>query len=349
MNQSLGNLIRKIKLISYLLDHLERRALHEVPISCKIANLFYVLYESNLAKDVLVVIEDEALLEDPSWKELPLDQFTGPQEPLLAALNQLKEIMDCKLRLTDKEDYLKRQMLQGMLEENSKLEQKIGDLRQEIAEGQSRFDAAVQSKLKMVEEQRAALESNREQIRSKLHNEMSGKSSNFNPSNQIKTKSLYRLRTDMKIKEICVDCQAKNAAIEEELKATEAQLVAILKENLEKEQIIRKEKLAAQVNLKNWLSRYDREIGDRTTTLRELHGIFQNEKSYLEQLEAAFVQQEAQYIALMTEKETEAKRLQEERMLLFMMNRAARIIQHNWRMVLAKRKPKKGKRKGKKK
>lgn len=107
----------------------------------------------------------------------------------------------------------------------------------------------------------------------------------------------------------------------------------------------------AQLQLKKLLDKYDQEVGSRTSTGRELQAIYENEMTFLRKLEETCGAQEIQYDTLMHQKETEEKQWQEERMLLFMMNRAARIIQRNWRMVMAKKRLKKGKRgkgKGKK-
>lgn len=85
--------------------------------------------------------------------------------------------------------------------------------------------------------------------------------------------------------------------------------------------------------------------------MKELNTIYSNEESFLRNLEDTCANQEKKYNFLMNQKEVEERRLQEERMLLFMMNRAARIIQRNWRLVMAKKRLKKGKRgkgKGKK-
>lgn len=60
----------------------------------------------------------------------------------------------------------------------------------------------------------------------------------------------------------------------------------------------------------------------------------------------AFKKQENEYFTLKREREAEEKRLQEERVLLFVMNRSAITIQRAWRRVLAKKK--KQKKKGKK-
>lgn len=103
-------------------------------------------------------------------------------------------------------------------------------------------------------------------------------------------------------------------------------------------------RLIVQQNLKRLLDNYDLEVGSRTGTVRQLKGILENEESFLRKLEATCMTQELQYNTLMLQKDTEEKQLQEERMLLFMMNRAARIIQRNWRLVMAKKRLKKGKR-----
>lgn len=78
--------------------------------------------------------------------------------------------------------------------------------------------------------------------------------------------------------------------------------------------------------------------------MRELNAIFENEQSFLGKLTDTCATQELQYTTLMQQKDREEKALQEEKMLLFMMNRSARIIQRNFRLVLAKRRLKKGKR-----
>lgn len=100
----------------------------------------------------------------------------------------------------------------------------------------------------------------------------------------------------------------------------------------------------AQQELKKLINRYDEEVGSRTMTLRELNAIYETEKEFLKNLESTCAAQEIQYNTLMQQKETEERQLQEERMLLFMMNRAARIIQRNWRLIMAKKRLKKGKR-----
>lgn len=166
------------------------------------------------------------------------------------------------------------------------------------------------------------------------------------------------------MKVICEKNFEEIQSIECSLTSAEERLKLLLTQNLQNEQEIRKEKwvlhftynihaskrfyllfrLIVQQNLKKLLDKYDLEVGSRTGTVRQLKGILENEESFLRKLEATCMTQELQYNTLMLQKDTEEKQLQEERMLLFMMNRAARIIQRNWRLVMAKKRLKKGKR-----
>lgn len=171
------------------------------------------------------------------------------------------------------------------------------------------------------------------------------------------------------MKKMCTKHDEEAKGITASLEEAEERLKLLLCENLHKEQELRKEKyngknvdiignttissstyrLNSQNQLKKWLDKYDDEIGSRTTTIRELNGIYEKEQLFLEKLEETCRNQETQYTALMLQKEREEKELLEEKMLLFMMNRAARIIQHHWRLVMAKKRLKKGRRgKGKK-
>lgn len=63
-----------------------------------------------------------------------------------------------------------------------------------------------------------------------------------------------------------------------------------------------------------------------------------------------YEKQEVEYNAILQMREAEDKKLQEEKMILFMMNRAAKLIQKKWReyMHLKKKKAKGKGRKGKK-
>lgn len=101
-----------------------------------------------------------------------------------------------------------------------------------------------------------------------------------------------------------------------------------------------------QQQLKSWLSKYDTDIGERSAELDKLKRQQSVKSEELDIFNQEFIRQETEYKTLMREKILEEKRKQEEKLLLFMMNRSAITIQRAWRRVLAKKK--KQKKKGKK-
>ncbi|XP_055716562.1 uncharacterized protein LOC129810249 isoform X1 [Phlebotomus papatasi] len=120
----------------------------------------------------------------------------------------------------------------------------------------------------------------------------------------------------------------------------------LLQRNLHEEERLRERKQAIQDQLLGWIGKYDEDIGDRSKELMRLEAIIREERGRLDLLKRRFMSQEVEYIRLMAQKEAEEKRIQEEKLLLFMMNHAAVNIQRWWRRVLARKKSKKG-RKGK--
>lgn len=99
--------------------------------------------------------------------------------------------------------------------------------------------------------------------------------------------------------------------------------------------------------LKDFLQVYDTEIGARNSKLRNLIHVLRDESKTLSEWQEKYKIQEVLYNAIQANKEAEEEKRREERILLFMMNRVARIIQRQYRRILAQRKAKK-KGKGKK-
>lgn len=99
--------------------------------------------------------------------------------------------------------------------------------------------------------------------------------------------------------------------------------------------------------LKDFLQIYDTEIGIRNFKLRKCIHVLRDESKMLAEWQEKYKVQEVLYNEIQANKEAEEEKLREERILLFMMNRVARIIQRQYRRILAQRKAKK-KGKGKK-
>lgn len=99
--------------------------------------------------------------------------------------------------------------------------------------------------------------------------------------------------------------------------------------------------------LKDFLQVYDTEIGARNSKLRNYIHVLRDESKTLTEWQNKYKIQEVLYNEIQANKEAEEEKRREERILLFMMNRVARIIQRQYRRILAQRKAKK-KGKGKK-
>lgn len=99
--------------------------------------------------------------------------------------------------------------------------------------------------------------------------------------------------------------------------------------------------------MKDFLQAYDAEIGARNFKLRNYMHVLRDESKMLTEWQEKYQIQEVLYNEIHANKEAEEEQRREERILLFMMNRVARIIQRQYRRILAQRKAKK-KGKGKK-
>lgn len=92
---------------------------------------------------------------------------------------------------------------------------------------------------------------------------------------------------------------------------------------------------------------YDQEIGTRSSKLRDCKRALADEINTLAEWKEKYRVQEILYNRIQADREAEEEKRREEKILLFMMNRVARIIQRSYRRILAQRKAKK-KGKGKK-
>lgn len=96
--------------------------------------------------------------------------------------------------------------------------------------------------------------------------------------------------------------------------------------------------------LKDILLLYDREIGHRSDQLMQYKKILEHEAATLASWNGKYEKQEILYNQIQADNEAEELQQREQLILLFLMNRAARIIQKVYRRILEQRK---AKRKGK--
>lgn len=96
--------------------------------------------------------------------------------------------------------------------------------------------------------------------------------------------------------------------------------------------------------LKDILLLYDREIGERSDKLLQQKKILEQEAATLASWNEKYDKQEILYTQIQADKEAAELKYREQLILLFLMNRAARIIQKAYRRILEQRRVK---RKGK--
>lgn len=93
--------------------------------------------------------------------------------------------------------------------------------------------------------------------------------------------------------------------------------------------------------LKDILVKYDCEIGERSDDLKELKNKLDQESATLAIWKEKYEKQEILYNEIQADKEAEELKNREEKILLFLMNRAARTIQRYYRHQMEQRKTKK--------
>lgn len=105
------------------------------------------------------------LLDRP---ELQQEEYSD----LKVTIERLKDIMEAKLKLTAEEDLMKDRMLYKMLQDNEKIEVKIGELRKEREEGEGKFDNLLRTKLEVIDKHRSYINEMNDKSRSYLNEEM---------------------------------------------------------------------------------------------------------------------------------------------------------------------------------
>ncbi|KAB0794195.1 hypothetical protein PPYR_13815 [Photinus pyralis] len=124
----------------------------------------------------------------------------------------------------------------------------------------------------------------------------------------------------------------------------------LLSKDLRHEKALRAKRAEVQMDVVNWLVRFDADVRSAQERLEDLAAGYKEESERLEELRMLFGQQEVEYNGVLAEKEADRIRSEEE-VELFLHNYSAKIIQRGWRAyrrrLIEFKKSKKGKGKGK--
>jgi len=131
--------------------------------------------------------------------------------------------------------------------------------------------------------------------------------------------------------------QSKEAALNDELAKLTAELVKRKDEDRESEEVLRKRKVKYELEVENWISRYDQEVDEKEKEIAALRAIYDEEKKELTRLEDYFnqlmIEREAQ-LAIERKKAEELARVQAQQSTL---HKAATMLQKMWRGRNARR------------
>lgn len=125
--------------------------------------------------------------------------------------------------------------------------------------------------------------------------------------------------------------ETRQVALSEHAKNAEESYRNLLETHLAEEKVLRIKQDKIEVQLSQWLAKYDQDIGDRQTVKEDLEAEFNKDKEELDKINELISEQEGLFDALMAEKEREEQEMNEQLAGEFRRNRAALIIQKAWK------------------
>lgn len=106
-----------------------------------------------------------------------------------------------------------------------------------------------------------------------------------------------------------------------------------------------------RLTLQAVIQKFDQTIGDKIKENMFLREEYEKQKQLFDEFMIEYTKEETEYNRVVHAREEEEKRQHEQKILLFMMNRSARVVQKHWRKFrkAQKKAAKKGKGRGKSK
>uniref|UniRef100_A0A8D2J120 Dynein regulatory complex protein 10 n=1 Tax=Varanus komodoensis TaxID=61221 RepID=A0A8D2J120_VARKO len=141
--------------------------------------------------------------------------------------------------------------------------------------------------------------------------------------------------------------QAKCAKLQQELQQLRAQLNALIAENRESELNLRKKKYKVEMEIENWIQKYDTEMIEKQE-IEEIEVVYTVEKEQLAELREKYALLEKEYSQIEEERRVKREQWEKAEKELAILVRAATLIQALWkgylvRSLLRSKRKKKGK------
>uniref|UniRef100_A0A8C0H9C8 Dynein regulatory complex protein 10 n=1 Tax=Chelonoidis abingdonii TaxID=106734 RepID=A0A8C0H9C8_CHEAB len=148
--------------------------------------------------------------------------------------------------------------------------------------------------------------------------------------------------------------QAKCAKIQQDIHQLRAQLNVLIIDNRDSELALRKKKYKVEMEIENWIQKYDADMGEKQTEFEEVDAVYTEEKAQLAELKEKYAVLEQEYSQIKEERRRSQEKKERAERELAIMVRAATHIQAFWkgylvRSLLKSKRKKKGKGKKSKK
>ncbi|XP_015683750.1 dynein regulatory complex protein 10 [Protobothrops mucrosquamatus] len=142
--------------------------------------------------------------------------------------------------------------------------------------------------------------------------------------------------------------QTKCGKLQQELQQLRAQFNALVVEDRESELNLRKKKYKVEMEIENWVQKYDLEMIEKQEEIDEIDEVYVNEKQDLSQLREKYARLDEEYCQIVEERRVRQEQKDKAEKELAILARAATLIQAVWkgylvRSLLRSKRKKKGK------
>ncbi|XP_042297437.1 dynein regulatory complex protein 10 [Sceloporus undulatus] len=247
----------------------------------------------------------------------------------MKTLLQFRAFLFEKLLTTPLEENEKSQFLHEMDEQDKHNRELIVILEEEVSAAIQNRDEELSKKDVIVKE-----------LKTQLHNLA-----------KCSESQIQRTRTeaDEQQKEALHSSQAKCSKFQQELNQLRAQLSAVIAEDQEVERTLRKKKFKVEMEIENWVQKYDVDMLERQKEIDDIEVYYSVEKEHLAELREKYNLLNQEYSQIREERRVKQEEKEKAEKEMAILVRAATLIQALWKgyrvrsLMRVKRKKKKGK------
>ncbi|KAJ6659107.1 hypothetical protein lerEdw1_019410 [Lerista edwardsae] len=131
--------------------------------------------------------------------------------------------------------------------------------------------------------------------------------------------------------------QGKCAKIQQELNQLRAQLNALITENRESELFFRKKKYKVEMEIENWIQKYDADMTEKQDEYEQIDEVYMVEKAQLAELREKFDLLNQEYSQIVEERRLKQEQKEKAEKELAILVGAATLIQSFWKGYLVRR------------